>query len=510
MAAPKTVLTYPLNGSSKDFAIPFEYLARKFVVVTLMGATRRPLVLNSEYRFTTKKQITTTTAWGPAQGFELIEIRRVTSATERLVDFSDGSILRAYDLNTAQIQSLHIAEEARDLTADTIGVNNEGNLDARGRRIVNLADAVNPGDAVNLRQNQQWAGSALNQANRSQQEADRAQQEANRATERAGAANNSAISASGDAGRAQQFAGQAKQSEVNAGGAAGAAGASAQSAAESNQKASVSAQGAVDHYNKAVTEANRATAEANRAKAEADKLGNMNGFAGVIEWVNADARSVQFAGNVGARSHLIVRGDSDAHVLFTKVDGTDALRWTRNSGRQMLLVDDARGIVRATFQTDGSLDIPADIRTRANLHAGSGVVGVKAASPTANSHVWHYHSDGSSRGVLYMDNASNYHVQLAGREHVIFYQAGHTGFNGRITAPDMVSATNVFAGNGSSWLAPDGNIGGPAWRENNLYSHVEVRASVFVSALSIKKPPGWRRIVCSWHLDITLKRASGL
>ena len=161
MAAPKTVLTYPLNGTLKDFAIPFEYLARKFVVVTLIGATRRVLVLNSEYRFTTKKQITTTTAWGPAQGFENIEIRRMTSATERLVDFSDGSILRAYDLNTAQIQSLHIAEEARDLTADTIGVNNDGDLDARGRRIVNLADATQPDHAVTLRQEQAWAASTL-------------------------------------------------------------------------------------------------------------------------------------------------------------------------------------------------------------------------------------------------------------------------------------------------------------------------------------------------------------
>ena len=167
MAAPKTVLTYPLNGALKDFDIPFEYLARKFVVITLVGATRRVLVLNADYRFATRKLISTTTAWGPAQGFDLIEIRRVTSATDRLVDFSDGSILRAYDLNTAQVQSLHIAEEARDLTADTIGVNNSGNLDARGRRIVNLGDAIDPGDAVTLRQEQAWGASALNSANAS-------------------------------------------------------------------------------------------------------------------------------------------------------------------------------------------------------------------------------------------------------------------------------------------------------------------------------------------------------
>ncbi|MBH0029269.1 hypothetical protein I6F53_20190, partial [Pseudoalteromonas sp. SWN29] len=81
-----------------------------------------------------------------------IEIRRFTSATDRLVDFADGSILRAYDLNISQIQTLHVAEEARDLTAATIGVNNDGHLDARGRRIVNLANAVDDHDDVPLGQ----------------------------------------------------------------------------------------------------------------------------------------------------------------------------------------------------------------------------------------------------------------------------------------------------------------------------------------------------------------------
>ena len=136
MAAPKTVLTYPLNGAQKDFTIPFEYLARKFIAVTLIGKTRQTLTLNSDYRFTSRTNVTTTKAWGPGDQFTSIEIRRVTSATDRLVDFADGSILRAYDLNTSQVQSLHIAEEARDLTADTIAVNNDGDLDARGRRLV--------------------------------------------------------------------------------------------------------------------------------------------------------------------------------------------------------------------------------------------------------------------------------------------------------------------------------------------------------------------------------------
>lgn len=163
---PSTIYTYPLNGSLKDFPINFEYLARKFVVVTLIGNDRKTLVLNADYRFSTRSQITTTKGWGTADGYNLIEIKRVTSATERLVDFSDGSILKAYDLNTAQIQSLHIAEEARNLATETIAVNGDGNLDARGRRIVNVAAAVNPTDAVTLGQVTGWDSSALNSANR--------------------------------------------------------------------------------------------------------------------------------------------------------------------------------------------------------------------------------------------------------------------------------------------------------------------------------------------------------
>lgn len=155
MAAPKTVITYDLDGSNKDFEVPFEYLARKFVVVTLIGTDRLVLTPGIDYRFSQRTIITTTQSWGAAQGYNLLEIRRLTSATERLVDFSDGSVLRAYDLNISNVQSLHIAEEGRDIATDTIGVDNNGNLDARGRRIVNMADGVNPGDAVTVRQAEQ-------------------------------------------------------------------------------------------------------------------------------------------------------------------------------------------------------------------------------------------------------------------------------------------------------------------------------------------------------------------
>ncbi|APU03064.1 tail fiber protein [Pectobacterium phage PP81] len=160
----KTVVTYNLDGS-RDFAVPFEYLARKFVKVTLIGQDRRELDITTDFRFSTKTTITTTRTWGAADGYSLIEIRRFTSVSDRLVDFQDGSILRANDLNLAQIQAIHIAEEARDLTADTIAVDNDGNLDARGRRLVNLVDGVDPQDAVTVKQLRETNGSAADVLN---------------------------------------------------------------------------------------------------------------------------------------------------------------------------------------------------------------------------------------------------------------------------------------------------------------------------------------------------------
>lgn len=287
----RTVMTYPLNGSTVDFGITFEYLARKFVSVTLIGKDRKELVLNQDFRFTTKTQITTTRAWSPSDGYTMIEIRRYTSATDRLVDFADGSILRAYDLNIAQVQTLHVAEEARDLTADTIGVNNDGDLDARGRRIVNVGDAVSPDDAVNLGQLQKWDTSALNSAKNARDSEDRAwnHKEAARVHDENSRA--SATSANNANAMAKRWATDPNVVEVSAGG---------ESLRSSKTYAEWAKNDAVSAYNykeetrgfrdqaensknaAKVSETNAKSSE-ERAILEASKLGNMNNLAASIE-----------------------------------------------------------------------------------------------------------------------------------------------------------------------------------------------------------------------------------
>lgn len=150
MAAPKTVATYDLDGSSREFDFSFDYLSRTFVQVTLIGTDRRLLTVGTDYTFVGNTRIRTGEIYGPPEWTQ-IEIRRVTSTTERLVDFQDASILRADDLNLSDLQVLHVAEEAREAATETIGTNNFGHLDARGRRIVNVADPADLGDVLTLR-----------------------------------------------------------------------------------------------------------------------------------------------------------------------------------------------------------------------------------------------------------------------------------------------------------------------------------------------------------------------
>lgn len=151
-ATVRTITVFPLDDSQRDFNINFDYLARKFVKVSVLDSTlakpSKELVLGTDFRFTTKTTLNTTIAWGPNDGYDRIEIRRVTSTTERVVDFADGSILKAGDLNSSQVQAIHIAEEARDSFELSLSEDLQGNLDAEGRRITNLGEATSDKDAI--------------------------------------------------------------------------------------------------------------------------------------------------------------------------------------------------------------------------------------------------------------------------------------------------------------------------------------------------------------------------
>ena len=146
-----TIANYQGNGSTTDFNVPFDYLAKKFVKVTVDSREK----LGGDYGDTTKDyffvdKTTIRFNTAPASGTEII-IRRYTSATDRIVSFKDASVLKAKDLDVSTIQTIHIAEEGRDAINDAIIGDKEGNWDARGHRITNVGDPIKDNDAVNLK-----------------------------------------------------------------------------------------------------------------------------------------------------------------------------------------------------------------------------------------------------------------------------------------------------------------------------------------------------------------------
>lgn len=501
----KTVMTYPLNGSTRDFNIPFEYLARKFVQVTLLGVDRKVLTLNTDYRFSTKTTITTTQAWGAAQGYTQIEIRRYTSATERLVDFTDGSILRAYDLNVSQIQTMHVAEEARDLTADTIGVNNEGHLDARGRRIVNVANAVDDRDAVPLGQLKTMNQNAWDAQNKALQYRNEAQTFRNQAEtfKNQAAASQTAAANSQNAAAASQAA--AKTSETNAANSKNAAAAS-QVAAKTSETNAAGSNAA------AKAQADRATTEADRAKAEADKLGNWNQLAGAVEAVQGT--TVKWKGHqlsqslfraessTGAQSYAnqlnpsapfssLLPGKQDASMYYPMIkqygERTSGKVSAFSFGMTTNTTDDPHfGTV--LLNTTGGNNRAWHFQTNGTFHVSTGGIQARDSVITNAAHASFITNAANATDPTYVlgkaGGANNWYVGKGGATDQVFLHSYKLGTFVRLDSSTVVTNKNLTVGN--AVYQTDGNIKAALWAGGNLNTHLVTTFK--------KKTKGWTAV----------------
>lgn len=143
-----TIAFYTGDGATTDFTVPFDYLAKKFVRVSL-GVT---ILKGGDYGDTSKDYYfldkTKVRLKVPPQEGEVLTIRRYTSATDRVVSFKDASVLKATDLDVSSVQTIHIAEEARDIINDALIKDKEGNWDAKGNRIVNVGTPEADSDAI--------------------------------------------------------------------------------------------------------------------------------------------------------------------------------------------------------------------------------------------------------------------------------------------------------------------------------------------------------------------------
>ena len=427
----KTVITYTLDGSTREFNIPFEYLARKFVSVTLIGVDRKTLTLNSDYRFASRTVISLNRAWGSADGYTTIEFRRYTSATERLVDFTDGSILRAYDLNVAQVQTMHVAEEARDLTADTIGVNNDGQLDARGRRIVNVADPVDDYDALNLRTVKVWNESALNSATRSEdarnaswtysQDSQAYRNDAHEYLVGAQDARNASWTYSQDS-----LAYRNDTHEYLVG-----AQSAATDALSYRNDAWQYQDWAKGYKESAEASANSATSQADRAKTEADKLGNMNGLSAALWFTNGP--DVVWRGLQRAKSFQYIN-DAGTVLFNTITDGANTLYLRPEASVANPIIDAASSAFRSR-----------------EFNATGGVV-----RWTRDGREFNMTLDG---GTVYMN-----------RNGVDWWTMGGLKINGinDLTSGMLRATEGLIVGSSGTALGTDGNITGSIWTNGSL------------------------------------------
>lgn len=101
-------VSYTGNGSVKQFSVPFSYINKDHVSVTVDGASAPFTWFNA-----TTVQVTTT----PPNG-SVVKIKRVTPKDVPLADFNDASTLTETALDLATTQNLYVAQEGDDKAED--------------------------------------------------------------------------------------------------------------------------------------------------------------------------------------------------------------------------------------------------------------------------------------------------------------------------------------------------------------------------------------------------------
>lgn len=154
-------------------------MAYSYIKVTA-AAGQTSVPFNFDYLATSEIKVKVndveTTAWSLSSpnvvaldtalsGGEIIEIERVTNLTTRAVDFASGAVLTEEDLDLSAQQVFNAAQEALDSTEKNLSETFNGQYDAKNKRIVNIADGVDPQDAITKAQLEYEYPAVLNVSN---------------------------------------------------------------------------------------------------------------------------------------------------------------------------------------------------------------------------------------------------------------------------------------------------------------------------------------------------------
>ena len=131
-------VTYTGNGSNRIFNLTFTYLQQADVSVKVNNVAVTFIFLDSA-------RVQTTVA--PASG-AIVEVRRTSSRTARVVDFQDGAVLTEAALDGDSNQLFQLTQEAFDASDTALPLAFDQTYDATTKRIKNVADPTSAQDAA--------------------------------------------------------------------------------------------------------------------------------------------------------------------------------------------------------------------------------------------------------------------------------------------------------------------------------------------------------------------------
>lgn len=304
-----TSITYTADGSQTNFSVPFDYLRPAFVHVSVNDAEV------SEGFTISNRMVMFDSA--PAKD-AVVHIYRNTPTT-RLVSWADASILKAIDMTIAEVQQLHILEEANDWSkTHSIVFDEERDVwQGRNYRVSNVSDPTEAQDVVTKNYLENTEDSFVQRMNaiktQTEQFANTAGNSKDSAYKSAQSASVSAASAAESAKLAEGYKNIAETAKRDASLYATTAKTSADNAGASKEAAQSAATTASNFASAARNSANEAQTYSNNAKTYMDNAKNysenVNVFVpsvsteGVLSWTNkaglTNPKSVNIKGAKG-------------------------------------------------------------------------------------------------------------------------------------------------------------------------------------------------------------------
>src|SRR5210317_204851 len=135
----------------KEFAFSFPYIKTSHVVVEI---NQGPAGGTNKWERTTAFTVSTSPSTrvvldSTPNSLWKIRVLRDSDANTSLVDFANGSVLTETELDNAYLHNRYLAEEAEEgVSGGTISKNDDGQFNADGLRLENLADPDSDDDAV--------------------------------------------------------------------------------------------------------------------------------------------------------------------------------------------------------------------------------------------------------------------------------------------------------------------------------------------------------------------------